>query len=420
MSLLERRHDFDGNPIFAALFFRPHSCKVDGAFPGCMRARFLKRSVWILAILFALATAAFFSFRHDALSEKKIEGKPISRWVRDLGTISKTEEAHAVLVKQGPSAIPALLDAIKSTRGISARLETRLTALARKRGKLVGEPVYWELARNNLFRVISDIGLRNQFSPNPAPELDMAVQAFLDELSNRSLSVREQTTMMWWLGQFGRVAKTALPTMAKFIREGNSDPMVLEAVVNIGAREYWRDILPAATNRLAHADPRPAIQFRSRWSAVRALGSLGTNAVSAVPQLIALLQQNSSYQQELTEQLLIALSQIGEVPPTLKPRLSEIMEEGNRVSGAAAAAMLRIDQTEPTALMIVQSRLHPAVKGYAHEAMVDLVCQNPFLRRLMQPQLEKLASRTNAPTALQARFALKEMKAAEQRATRKR
>jgi hypothetical protein len=357
-----------------------------------MKARFLKRSVWVLAIAFALAAAAPFSLRNNALSEQKIDGKPFSEWVRDLGRISKNEHAHAVLVKQGPAAIPMLLDAIKSTRGISARLETRLTTLARKRGKFVGEPVYWELARSNLLRVISDIGFRHQFSPDPAPELELGVQALVDELSNRLMSPREQTTMMWWLGQFGRRAKPALPAMIKLIREGNSETMALLALANIGAPEYSREILAASTNKLSIQDLRTDKQFQLQRAAVRVVGTLGTNAVSVVPQLVALLDQKSSYHEWMIESALISLAQIGNVPADLRPRLTEIMAEGNRVSGAAAAAMLRIDQTEPTALAIVQSRLHPAVEGYAHEAMVELVCRNSFLTHLMEPQLVKLAA----------------------------
>lgn len=383
-----------------------------------MKARARKRIVWILAIIFALAAAAFFSMRYDALSQKQIEGKPFAQWVRDLGRISTTEHAQAVLVKQGPAAIPMLLDAIKSTRGISARLETRLTGLVRKRGKSFGEPVYWELARGQLLGVISDIGFRNQFATDPPVELNLAVQSLVDELTNSSESPRGQTTLPWRLGQFGPIAKPALPAIIKLLREGNSDTRVLHAVANIGAPEYWRDIIAAATNKLSVEKLRTDKQFQSQRAAIRVVGTLGTNATSVVPQLVELLDENSSYQQEIKESALIALAQIGSVPPELKPRLNEIMAEGTRVSSAAAAAMLRIDPTEPTALAIVRSRLHPAVDPYTREPVVEIVSGNPFLTRLMEPQLLNLASRTNMASAQQARFALKQMRATEQSAKR--
>jgi hypothetical protein len=261
------------------------------------------------------------------------------------------------------------------------------------------------MARSELFWVISDIGFQNQFSTAPNPELQLAVATLVSELQSLPLSNRERRVIIWRLGQFGSFGKPALPAIIKVVREGYSDAMVLHALANIGASEYWPDIIAVTTNKLASRDER------SQMAAIRLLGTIGTKAAPIVPQLVAIIEQSSASQQAITESVLIALAQIGNVPPNLKSRLAEMMAEGSRASGAAAAAMLRIDPTDPTALSIVQSRLHPLVEMPVHQPMVDIVCRNPFIARLMKPQLTKLATRTNVTTAQQARFALSQITA---------
>jgi hypothetical protein len=380
-----------------------------------MNPRARKRSVLILAVLILAAASFILLLRQNALSEKQIEGRPFAAWVRDLGRPSAREDAHAVLVRQGPAAIPILLDAIKGTRGLSARIEDRLPRIAGIKS-LTGERVYWEVARSDLFRVISDIGFQHQFSTNA--ELHLAVAALIGELNSSSLSNRDRSAIIMHLGQFGPIATPALPAISKVMREGYCDWKILYALGNIGSREYWPEILAAATNRLSSRDER------SQMAAIRVLGTIGTNAAVAVPHLVALIEQTSPEgatpatnlsHEVVAESVLIALAQIGRVPPHLKWHLTEMMDSGSRLSGAAAAAMLRIDPTEPTALAIVQSRLHPLVDRATHKHMVGIVCANPFIARLMEPQLTKLASQTNLATAQQARFTLNQMKAGDPR-----
>jgi hypothetical protein len=72
----------------------------------------------------ALVVIGFaFALRGGHSGGRKIEGRPLTDWVRDLGDAAKFENARAVLVRQGPEIIPDLLQSIRETDRVSSRLQ---------------------------------------------------------------------------------------------------------------------------------------------------------------------------------------------------------------------------------------------------------------------------------------------------------
>lgn len=347
----------------------------------------------LLGVLIALIVASAL-LRPANSGSREIEGRPLADWVRDLGKHSELENARAVLVRQGPVIIPELLRSIRETDRFSTRLQD---AVARTRlgQRLEIKRYNRQAVRTWLFFVISDIGTAAKYSSNWDNELQMAVDALLVEMKDKP---RGQYTIPYKLGSFGERAKSALPTLIAMCRTDYPRHDILHALAEIGPDAYAAEVALFATNFVSSTDVRMSV------AAIQALGACGSNAVAAVPQLLPLLSQSESQ----INAVLFALARIGNMPPETQTKLEQFLHLRNDVYSAnAALALLRIDTNALTARAIVQSRLHPLVGTNLHTEMVVRVASIPEIARHFEPELRKLAAKTNLPSSDVARVALK-------------
>jgi HEAT repeat protein len=222
----------------------------------------------------------------------------------------------------------------------------------------------------------------------------MAVDALLVEIKKNT---QLQSTLVRRLGNFGDHGKGALPTLIEMCRANSLRPEVLHALAEIGPDAYAPEIVSVATNFIFSRDIQMSI------AAIEALGACGSNSIPAVPQLLPLLSNETR-----ADAALLALAQIGHMPPETQTTIEHFFHFSNTAHSAnAALALLRIDTNASTARAIVQSRLHPLVGTNLHIPMIVSVARIPEIARQFEPELRKLAAKTNLPSSDIARAALK-------------
>jgi hypothetical protein len=347
-----------------------------------MRATSTTRGLCILA---AVTIAAFMVivYRSNAPGppETLVEGRPISDWINELGKVQGWDNARTVLSRQTPIIIPNLLKAHSQTRSISTRFTTKLMRVQRAQPNF-DKAASVEMIRGNLLLVISDIGKRYRYSTDFDPELQAAARAVVEEVKNDSRCAK-------LLGEFGQKAASVRSQLIEMVREGKTDPALLGCIAKLGPAEYSAELARIATNQISP-------------ESIELLGACGEAARPAIPLLTSLLDEQVEW---CRSKALVALARIGQPPAQLKPRFVEWMDT-RQYSTAAAVLMLQIDQNNATASNIVSSRLHP-LSGEDHLPMIELVAEAPTVAILFEPQLEKLAGKTNEQTCHLARQTLR-------------
>jgi hypothetical protein len=351
-----------------------------------------------IAVIVAIVMACVLIILRGSGPERQIEGKALSDWVQMLGDSEVRQRAHQTLAAQGPDLIPELLRQIKRTRGFSARAENKALAVGRSWRLNVSQPLQWTAIRAELFMVISEIGMTQRFSTNSPPELKIAVDAMTKEFLAGGANGRLYAVL---LGRFGNHAQSALPALMGVLRFDPTNAAVFAAISEIGPGLFSPEVVSLATNNILSGN-----EFLIHTS-IRAIGRCGPSAAPAVPYLVKALDARSGAD---SRQALTALAEIGVIPTELKPRLQKIMELGSPDAGEAALAMLRIDPASGLALGIVRTRLDARVESNLHDRVVSIVAFTPALAALFEPELQKLASRTNTTSAL-ARYALAQLHA---------
>jgi hypothetical protein len=356
-----------------------------------------RRMFRIVAIIAIVIIVDLIAVRRNG-SERQIEGKALSDWVRMLGDSQVRNRAHRILTAQGPHFIPELLREIDRTRGFSARAENKALTVGRFLRLNVSDPVPWNVIRGELFMVISEIAMTQRFSTNPVPELKIAVDATTKEFLTDATNANFYAVL---LGRFGDHAQIALPVLMGALRSKPTSAAVLAGISEIGPGPFSSEVISIATNNLFFGD-----EFL-RHASIRAIGRCGTNGISAVPFLVKAINFPSRAN---SKEALAALALIGSPPVELKSRLKKIIEQGGPDDGEAALAMLRIDPTDPLALGIVRVRLDPRIDSYLHNRVISVVAFSPPLAALFEPELQKIAARTNTTSSL-ARYALANLRA---------
>lgn len=349
---------------------------------------------WLLIVPIAIALLASTALWTRRQSELVIDHRPVGYWIDALDH-DGNREANNKLLHAGPTALPPLIAALQDQKGIGAKL----------RGMIAkgGQPVHWwlgkiippEVARREIEMMISEIANQQRVGPD-GPEIRAAVESLTREINK---DPRNATRNIVLLSQFGEHAQNAVPTLIDFVRS-NCPPktaqLVLYAFSEIGSATSGLQVATFATSFLTSTNP--AVRF----CAIKAIGGCGPAGKISTQALMTALNGDWAEQSRLYA---ATLALIGEVPAELKPRLAEQLEHS---SGPAAVAMLEIDPKEPTALNIVQSRLHP-LAGNDHTEMIQLVSRVPTVARLFIPELQKLARKTNAPTSVLARQTLRRL-----------
>ena len=351
---------------------------------------------WVLLIS-AMIGLVFAFFRTSAdRAETMVQGRPLSAWVRELGNpnleATNRTRARETLAAQRLTIIPELL----AWRDSSVRAP--FDKLAAEFGRMTGmtaQPFNASIAKGELLSVVSQIAQKNNMAFERRPEFQACADQLLQQLK---ADPANKNIFFWAIGAFGVNATNALPTLiaslpTTFSTTNFPHAMLLHAIAEIGPGPYSQQVIPAATNLLSSS--------KDTYTALRALGACGTNAQPFIPQLVEIVEAH----EEHTRTALGALAQLGPLPKELKPFLAERMDRGSW-AGPAAVAMLQIDSKEPTALNIVQARLHPLAGG-DHVEMMQLLSRVPSVAKLFVPDLEKLASKTNEPTSYLARQILR-------------
>ena len=353
-----------------------------------------RTKIWAAStVVCVLVALGLYALWRPQLSDKQIEGRPLAAWVQDLGDHGDFLKAHATLTRQGPEIIPGLLLYLPETERLSSRLQD-YAAGTRMGRRLSIIPYNARMVRFGLLKITAEIALQAQYSEKWTTEFRMAVDALMRDFEGNP---SDRNTAAFLLGHFGEHAKRALPELVDMCRTNYARPEVLHALAQIGPDRYAPEVIAVATNFIS------SIDLRMRISAMQALGACGSNAVSCVPLLLPLLKSGEGRRAEV---VLSALAQIGGIPSEVRPQLEKFVADGSSV---AALALLRIDSNAPTARAIVQSRLHPLVESDLHTDMVARVARIPEIARLFEPELTKLAAKTNVPTSDIARFALKKI-----------
>lgn len=347
------------------------------------------RAKYHAALAAAITLLVVAVMKMNAGPEMIIEGKPVSYWVRALGSQTSSVHAYDVLVRAGPKVLPALVEELPRTRGFTADLHTRVATSSSRLRWLTGEPVSWTQVRGVLIIAIGDIAGRHLYSEQDAPALELAMAAVEKELPS---DANETRAYLRTLGRFGFRAEHAVPKVVDLLRTGGADSSLLfSSLSEIGPGRFAPEIVQAATNYVSVGAPYMKV------SAVRVIGSCGSEGEIAVPVLLNALKGPD---EELQQTALIALARIGQVPSELKPRLHAWIDNGGRLEQAAAVAMFRLDPEDATALAIIRTRLHPSVDEALRRSMLKQVGGLGAVAKMFEPELRHLAAGTNYDSAM--------------------
>ena len=211
-------------------------------------------------------------------AEPVYKGKPLSQWIApslsepDRGAMSWTErgqQADEAVSHFGTNAVPTLLRMLEST---DPPLTTRLIDLAERRVTYIkfASAAERNAAGQRGFEVLGAAASN-------------AVPALL-RIAHRNLSPASQSATIMALGAIGPPARAAVPSLLQWATNDiNQTFAPICALGRIGAEPSI--VVPFLTNALADPNVRPML--------VLALGGFGTNALPAVPALLALLHSEA-------------------------------------------------------------------------------------------------------------------------------
>jgi HEAT repeat protein len=165
----------------------------------------------------------------------------------------------------------------------------------------------------------------------------VATPRLIEALDSTNTLVRGAAARI--LGTYGTVAGAAVPKLAELVKEGNEPDTQIRC---FAAEALWRidqQLRPLIPFRIAELkNEREGI----RWDAASFLGECGSEASSAVPDLVEMLRNDSK--SRLRARAATALGQIGPDAKTAIPALKRaLQDESQNVRDAAAEALKKID-----------------------------------------------------------------------------
>lgn len=343
------------------------------------------RVVWSLAALVLLAAWQWPGGRPGPQTDETFEGRTPSEWLRRLGT---DEQAEAALARAGPVAVPDLLAAIDSRRGMRWDVAVWFAELAAYGGSVA--PLLMRVAIDYPYENVAACAARRH-----GAAVSPLVAVLLGRLGESSSHV-ETLTMGALNGMSGAFPAAIHAASRDGLRATNPRRRVLAAWAchRLGASAAAPEEIVAILVR-ALGDPDPGV----RTTAARALGEMGSGARSAVP---ALLERLADPHHQVPWPSHLALVSIGQSCPEVGTLCEELLGS-SRAPDLVLRVLCALHLAPPGVLQRLEARLRAPGKAAPQPVLQMVAALGPagaVLLPVVEPYLTHARSEVQVSAAV--------------------